>query len=116
MTDFDDTLRDDLRRAAPSGDPPSFGVVWSAAERRFAARRLRHRVLAGAAIVAAVAVFVTLRAPVDDSVAYIEVADVLESTYWSAPSDVLLPERQFDIYQEIPVLMESTEPAGGALL
>ena len=47
---------------------------------------------------------------------YIEVADLLETTYWSAPSDVLLPERKFDIYQDMPVLFESTESAGGTLL
>ena len=54
--------------------------------------------------------------PAQTTEPYIEVADLLESTYWSAPSDVLLPDRQFDIYQELPVIFESTEPAGGALL
>jgi hypothetical protein len=47
---------------------------------------------------------------------YIEVAELLDSTYWFAPSDVLLPDREFDIYQDMPVLFESTEPAEGALL
>jgi hypothetical protein len=47
---------------------------------------------------------------------YVEVADLMDSTYWSAPSDVLLPDREFDIYQDLPVLFESTEPAEGALL
>ena len=53
-------------------------------------------------------------APVDES--YVEVADLMDSTYWTAPSDVLLPDRQFDIYQDMPELFESTEPAGGTLL
>ena len=65
-------------------------------------------------IVAAVIVLVNSSAPVAER--YIEVADLMDSTYWTAPSDALLPEREFDIYQDLPVLFESTEPAEGALL
>ena len=35
-------------------------------------------------------------------------AELMDSTYWSAPSDVLLPDREFDIYQDLPELFEST--------
>ena len=66
------------------------------------------------AAVAAVVVAFNLQSP--ETTSYIEVAELLETTYWSAPSDVLLPEHEFDIYQEMPVIFESTEPAGGALL
>jgi len=41
---------------------------------------------------------------------------LLGTTGWSAPSDSLMPDHQFDIYQDIPVLIESTETYGGTLL
>ena len=71
---------------------------------------------AAAAVVVAMLVITVGNPPPVDETAYIEIAELLETTYWSAPSDVLLPEREFDIYQELPVLFESTEPAEGALL
>jgi hypothetical protein len=69
---------------------------------------------AAAAIVGAVIVLLNSGSP--PTASYIEIADLMESTYWAAPSDVLLPDREFDIYQDLPVLFESTEPAEGALL
>lgn len=41
---------------------------------------------------------------------------LLNSTSWAAPSDSLMPEHQFDIYQEIPFLNESTNSQEGSLL
>lgn len=103
------------KRHAP-GSLPTFAATWAAAERRRAVARARHRNVAIAAALAVIVVAaLSLRAPEPD-VPYIEVADLLESTGWFAPSDILLPERQFDIYQELPVIIESTEPAGGTLL
>jgi len=96
---------------------PPFAQTWQAAERRYAAaRRSYRRVAAAAAVIAAVVVGANLQSPQVEMEALFEVADLLESTSWSAPSDVLLPEHQFDIYQEMPVLIESTEAAGGTLL
>ena len=75
----------------------------------------QRRWLAAAVVVAAAALTVYLQAPRQEP-HYIEVAELLDTTYWSAPSDVLLPDREFDIYQDMPELFESTEPAEGALL
>ena len=49
-------------------------------------------------------------------VEYIELAELMGSTSWAAPSDVLMPEYEIDIYQDLPALMESTKPVEGALL
>lgn len=96
---------------------PTFAATWQAAEQRYAARKTNNRRwLAAAALVAAVLIGSSLQAPQTDDVNFIEVADLLESTSWSAPSDVLLPEHQFDIYQDMPMLIESTFSAGGSLL
>jgi hypothetical protein len=96
---------------------PTFEETWQAAERRYATSRRRHRGLTAAAGLAVAAIVATaLLTPTADEVTYVEAAELLGSTSWSAPSDVLLPEYQFDIYQELPSLIESTEPAGGSLL
>ena len=113
----DSELANLLRRATPEGQPPSFDATWRAAEARHRRSQRRNRGLAGlAATLAVVAIVVNALMPADDEVAYIEMAELLESTSWQAPSDVLLPTREFDIYQELPVLMESTNETGGALL
>ncbi len=122
MQDSDKAIRDEIRQAWPaaSGDAePSFETTWQAAQRQHAVARRRYRRFAGAAAVVAVAVIAVnfafyAQPPAGES--YVEVADLLDSTYWTAPSDALLPDRQFDIYQDMPVIFESTEPAGGALL
>ena len=118
MTSAEDTLREQVRRAwqyGASDDHPSFDATWQAAIARRALMRRRYRRFASAAaIVAVIVIGLNVQAPPEES--YIEIADLLESTYWSAPSDVLLPNRELDIYQDMPVLFESTEPAGGALL
>jgi hypothetical protein len=117
MQDSDKALRDQVRQGwIGIGDAePSFETTWQAAQQRHAAGRRRYRRFAGAAaVVAAVVIAVYAQPPAGQS--YIEVADLLESTYWTAPSDALLPDRQFDIYQDMPVIFESTESAGGALL
>ena len=117
MKPDDQELRRALRQASPA-DPetPSFAHTMEAAAQR--AGRRRHRVhLAAAAAVAAITVVVILdRQPGVAQGGYIEMAELLETTSWTAPSDALLPESRFDIYQDLPTLMESTEGNAGALL
>ena len=118
MNDSDDRLRELVSRAWPLAAErrePSFDSSWQAATTRQSAARKRYQRFAAAAAIAA-AVVIVVNMPAQTTQPYIEVADLLESTYWSAPSDVLLPDRQFDIYQELPVIFESTEPTGGSLL
>lgn len=120
MTDSDNALRKAVRAAHVSAEGvpvPEFERVWAAATARAGATRRRQYLFAGTAAVAAVvALAFGLRAPMDDDWGYIDEYELLETTTWSAPSDSLLPSREFDIYQSVPVLIESTETYGGALL
>ena len=120
MTDFDDTLRDAVREAQASaerGSAPPFDRVWAASSARAASARRRNFLLAGSAtIAAALALAFGLQSPQQDEWRYIDETELFETTGWSAPSDSLLPTREFDIYQSVPVLIESTETYGGALL
>lgn len=115
MNRDDQTLRDAVRQSWPDSNGAAFSKTWQAASRRRAAGRRRSAVFAAAAAITAVAV-IALNERTPEQPPYIEMAELLESTYWTAPSDVLLPDRQFDIYQDMPEIFESTEPAGGTLL
>lgn len=111
----DNLLREQVNAAWPRSDAPGFDESMAAAHKTYATKRRNLQRFAGVAAAAAI-VAIAMFGNAPEPAAYIEVADLLESTYWSAPSDVLLPERQFDIYQDMPELFESTEPAGGTLL
>jgi len=120
MTDSDATLQSAVREAhrqVESIPVPAFEKVWAAASGKAAATRRRRFLLAGAVAAAVMlAIAIGLRAPVKNEWLYLDELELLETTGWSAPSDSLLPAREFDIYQDIPVLIESTETYGGALL
>ncbi len=116
MNDDDRMLADAVRKARTPASVPPFGRSFAAAERQIRLRRrLRLSAVGLAAMVALVAI--NLR-PVgqDQDFIYVDREELAASTSWSAPSDSLLPTHEFDIYQEIPRLFESTEPDGGALL
>jgi hypothetical protein len=120
MIESDDTLREAVREAharAVNVAAPEFEQVWAAAGARVGSRRKRPYLVAVSVAAAAVlAIAFGLRAPMHDDWQYIDEYELLETTGWSAPSDSLLPSREFDIYQTVPVLIESTETYGGALL
>ena len=120
MNISDDRLSAELIRKLASGDAPDhppFGQVMLAAEHRISVQRQRYRVLSAAAVlIAAVVIGATAPTQSTSVYKYIEVAELMESTSWTAPSDVLLPTYEFDIYRDLPTLMESTKPAEGALL
>ena len=120
MTDSREPLQQEVRQNWPAlaaGRTPPFDATWQAVEHRLAARRRQNRILAGAAaVVAAVAIGLLLRTPPVQETSYVEIDELMGSTSWVAPSDALLPEHQFDIYQDLPSLLESTETAGGSLL
>lgn len=118
MTHSETELKEAVTAAfySGAGEPP-FDRVWQAAEERYRLSRRRYRSIAGIAAAAAVAVIVlNYQALRQDEMQFIEVAELLGTTSWESPSDVLLPERHNDLYERLPVLIESTEPAGGALL
>lgn len=103
--------------AVEEGRAPDFGDAFAAAVARAHRQTRRRRVAGGLLAAAALAVVVAnlLPAPQPDW-QYVDPEQFASATSWTAPSDVLLPERRFDIYDEIPVLIESTETDGGTLL
>lgn len=121
MTDIDRQLQSSLQRGyreAEAGRAPGFDDAWAGAEARISKRRGRIRAVGGlAAALALVAVVVIgqLR-PVEQNWQFIDPDEIAGSTTWVAPSDILLPTHEFDIYRDIPVLIESTGSDGGTLL
>ena len=105
------------QQQAEAGRVSAFEDVWAAAEER-AARRGSGRFLGAIAVAASivVAVAIGVMRPAEHEWQFVNPEDFASSTSWVAPSDVLLPERRFDLYEEIPVLIESTETDEGALL
>jgi len=120
MTDSDTALKTALRDAQArkeSGCVPDFEDVWASANARAGRARNRQRLIVGSAVAAAVAAIAFGLLPqTNDEGRYIDAGDLLETTSWYAPSDSLLPEHRFDLYQDIPVFIESTETYGGTLL
>ena len=111
--------------AAREESAPDFAVSLQAA-RRHAAKSRQAPLIAAAAAVALIAVMF-LPEPSDPRIVADE--DLLGATWWSAPSDSLLttsvaplrsdgllPQRQTDIYGELPALVPSTNPGGETLL
>ncbi|NIV17174.1 MAG: hypothetical protein GWN47_01925 [Woeseiaceae bacterium] len=108
MNTTDANLKEQLRKNWPRHETPLFDEVWAKAERARTAQRRRYAGMASLAAAAALAAIVFGGGPAVEEPRYIEMADVLDTTYWAAPSDTLMPEHRFDIYQEMPVLFEST--------
>lgn len=111
-----------LKEAYDASQPArtsSFNETWASAKARFERSQHRYRVIGGiAAAVAVIGLAIGLwparQAEFDDD--YLIADALLNSTSWSAPSDMLMPEHQFDIYREIPFLIESTNSQEGSLL
>ena len=117
----EEELKRDMRESlrARSSATPDFERVWRAAEARYLDERRqlrRNGGLVAAAIVVALVIALRPDQP-PATTPLIEVGeDLLSSTLWTAPSDVLIPKRDYDIYHEIPSLMESTKLEEGSLL
>jgi len=102
-----------------ASDAPDFDKVWANAEIALGNSRRRFRLASGVAAVLALAVIAATLWPSQQaelSDDYLIADALMNSTLWSAPSDSLMPEHQFDIYQEIPFLIESTNSLEGTLL
>jgi len=109
----------DAYGAVQRPEAPAFDKVWAAAESQHLNERRRYATFSGlAAVLAMVAIVAGLwsseEAEISDD--YLIAESLLNTTQWSAPSDTLMPTHQFDIYQEIPFLMESTDLEEGTLL
>jgi hypothetical protein len=117
MTDneYTDTLRRTQAEVEDNRAPP-FEEVFAVAAARARRQALGRRVAGGVVAAAVIATVVLLLPGGEPDWQFVDPEQFASDTRWVAPSDVLLPERRFDIYEEIPVLIESTETDGGALL
>lgn len=114
--EFDRALEQELRAPTAQHGPP-FERSMQAAELQLAARNRRHTGFSAAALaVAAVVVASNVSMRGEPDAKFIEMAELMSSTSWAAPSDILLPERQFDVYQDLPELIEPTDEAEGRTL
>ena len=97
------------------GEAPAFAASWAVADARY---RRRPAVVAGAAaaIVAVIAVAMLSSTPESIEPNLVDMDELVASTSWVAPSDSLLPEHRFDIFQELPEMFESTGGEEGTLL
>jgi len=97
---------------------PDFDAVWASAQSTANRKGRRTTVLGGMAAAAALLAVVVIgqMRGVEQDWQFVDPEELASSTYWAAPSDVLLPKHQFDLYGDIPVLIESTDSDGGALL
>lgn len=117
---------EDIRRSlkpafddAQTGNAPTFDQVWANADAAYGKSQRRYRVIGGVAAAIAVLGVVASLWPVqqaEPSDDYLIADALMNSTSWSAPSDTLMPEHQFDIYQEIPFPGVSTNGQEGSLL
>jgi len=90
-----------------AGRVPAFAPTLAAAERSMHRTARRQRMAAGLAAAAAVAAVAFVLWPSQQAAEapqYLSEQALLDSTAWVAPSDVLLPRYEFDIYQDLPVL------------
>lgn len=117
----DEQIEQKLRQslAARGGQGPGFRETWLAAEARFLGQKRRMRRAGGIAVVAVLAAVLLSLVPDERESPMPEllvVDDLMSSTLWSAPSDVLIPRHEIDLYQDISTLIESTELPEGTLL
>ena len=112
-------LLNESTRQRESGGGAGFDAIWRAAEAQYHAETRRYRRLSAAAASIAVFAIAISLFPGDEKPLLADfdiAARLMESTQWTAPSDVLLPNYAVDLYDELPVLMESTELYEGTLL
>ena len=118
-TDIRRSIRPAFDRQQKSVDVPGFDEMWAQAEVTYNAAQRKFRLLSGVAAVLALAVIAATLWPAQQAELrddYLIADALLNSTLWSAPSDSLMPAYEFDIYQEIPLLFESTNSLEGTLL
>lgn len=121
----DDALKRELKQAFDAAQPhvvPPFDETYAIAADRAGRQRTRIRLGLAAALMITVTAGMLLWPALEPGVSELPgddllIADALmNSTTWRAPSDALLPDHAFDIYQDIPFGDVSTDLEEGSLL
>ena len=121
----DEDLKQALKSAWAANEPgnrPTFEESFAGAATRLKRQRKHWRLAVAAAAIAVITVTALIWplrqvAVTDPAADELLIADALmNSTSWQAPSDALMPERQFDIYRDLPFGEVSTELQEGSLL
>ncbi len=108
-------LKDSLA-AMSYGTVPDFEQTFAAAGNRYRNEKRRRAVGSIAAAFAVLGIVSMLWMSGRTADDYVSAETLMATTYWTAPSDVLLPRPEIDIYQDLPILIESTNFNEGALL
>ena len=111
MTELESKLTRVMR--SKEGAAPDFAETFEAATQR--AERRSTLMRASIPVAAAVVLVAVIVGRPEPGFVYVSEAELFGATSWQAPSDELLPTRQFDIYRDLPDLVESTKPDGETL-
>lgn len=111
MTDLDKQLDAAFRSKQTAA--PDFADTFRRAEQ--SAGRRSQVLRTGLPVAAAIAVAAIIVTQPEPAPGLVSEAELLGSTSWTAPSDELLPTRRFDIYRDLPDLVESTNVDGETL-
>ena len=122
MNMSEDKMKESIAKSHAARDAasvPGFDETWLAAEARYLAERRKFRMVTGVAVSLALVAIVIGMLPPDgqQTLPEFELASgLMNSTLWSAPSDILMPDYPIDIYKDIPEIPVSTDLLEGALL
>ena len=111
MADLESKLKEAL--TSRDAEAPPFADTFGAATRRVEHRSQWVRV--GVPVAAAIALVAVMVGRPDPVLVTVSDAELLGATSWRAPSDELLPTHRFDIYRDLPDLIESTKVDGETL-
>ncbi len=111
MADLESKLKDAL--TSRDVEAPRFAATFEAATRRVEHRSQVARI--GVPVAAAIALVAVIIGRPDPVLVTVSEAELLGATSWRAPSDELLPNHRFDIYRDLPDLVESTKVDGETL-
>ena len=118
----EEQMRKEIAGAIASKDAesaPGFEETWLAAEARYRAIRRRYRMVTGVAASLAligIVIGMSLSTGLEELPEFELAASLMNSTLWSAPSDVLMPEYSIDIYQDVPEIFAPIDLIEGTLL
>jgi hypothetical protein len=109
----------DAMASRDAASVPGFDETWLAAEARYLAQKRQYRMVTAVAVSLVLMAIVIGLLPAGEQQQLPDfelAAGLMNTTLWSAPSDVLLPEYPIDIYQDLPEMPVSTDLNEGTLL